>query len=278
MSNALSFLIDNLPSALSYLVKDAKHPEELRLSLGAPVVLISTEKKEYSPILCTRELLEQTLSRLTEYSFYSHSETVKEGYLSLPYGIRAGVCGRAVCKGGSVTSIRDLSFLNVRIPSSVENAALPLYKKLCDRSFLDGVLLYSLPGVGKTTVLKDLIRLLSKKGLSLAIIDERGELSADAPPIDGAFYRHYPKAQAIVMAVKTARPQLMILDEISSVECPALLSAAACGVPVIASAHGRSSGEIRRRPGFEELFSQGLFPIQAGITRNGNNLIYSFSP
>ncbi|MBQ9130270.1 MAG: hypothetical protein IJX59_05855 [Clostridia bacterium] len=274
---AMSFLENNLPSVLSYLLKESTEPEELRLCLHRPVVVKTRREKRISHVICTRALLEETLARLTEYSFYNHSDTVKEGYLSLPYGIRAGICGSALFQNGKISGIKDLSFLSVRIPRNIINAALPLFSRLKSNGFTSGALLYSLPGVGKTTVLKDLIRLLSESGLSLAVIDERGELSSEEFPLDTAVYRYYRKADAIVMAVKTSCPQMLILDEIGVTEQDALISAACCGVPVVASAHGSSETEILSRAAFKPLFREGIFSLLAGLTRKESELFYHFS-
>ena len=277
MTAARSFLENNLPSALSYLLKESEEPEELRLCLGAPVVLVTLKGKRYSPVICTQALLDDTIAKLTEYSFYSHAETAKEGYLSLPNGIRVGICGRAICQNGKIEAVRDFSFLSVRIPKMVKNIALPLFCKLKEGDFQEGALLYSLPRVGKTTVLKDLIRLLSGSGISLAVIDERGELSQGLSPIDAAIYRYYPKAEAITMAIKTASPQLLILDEISSKECNAILTAVACGVPVIATTHGRDEREILCRIGLDALFDHRIFQLLVGLTRKERTVQFQFS-
>ncbi|MBP3321056.1 MAG: AAA family ATPase [Clostridia bacterium] len=277
MSDAYAFLLSHLPSVLSYLISDHKDLEELRMSIGSEVVLVSASKRIRSPIICTQALLDDTVSQLTDYSFYSHEDTVKDGYLSLPHGIRVGICGRAICENGKICAIRNLSFLNIRIPRQVCGMARPLYEKMREHCFSKGLLLYSLPGVGKTTALKDLAATLSQNGLSIAVIDQRGELSAGLLNLHAAIYRYYPKKEAITMAIKTATPQLLILDEISAEECSALLSAASGGIPVIATAHGKDIVEIVKRPGFTELFEHGLFPLTARLDRSGDRISYHFS-
>ena len=277
MTDSFDFLLSSLPSPLSFLARDHPSLQEIRLCVNAPVVIVDMNGRHEDHLICTRELLDKTLLLLTEYSFYSHEETIKEGYLSLPHGIRVGLCGRAVCQKGQITAVKDITFLCIRIPRFIKGIAHPLYKTLRTAGFQKGVLLYSLPGVGKTTVLKDLIAMLAASGKFVAVIDQRGEFSCCAQGLSCMIYKHYPKVDAITMAIKTTTPDLLILDEIGSEECTALLSCALCGVPVIASAHGEDAKEICARPGFDTLFRHRMFELLAGLTRKGNNVIYSFT-
>lgn len=277
MTKPLDFLISNLPSPLSFLLKEHPNSHELRLCLGAPVIYTDCVGRQPTHLLCTKELLEESLTRLTEHSFYCHEDTVKDGYLSLPYGIRIGLGGRAVCEKSNIRSIKDISFICIRIPHTICGAALPLFEELNKHRFQTGALLYSLPGVGKTTVLKDLASLLSRSGKFVAIIDERGEFFDCAQGHHTMLYRHYPKKDAITIAAKTATPDLILLDEIGSDECKTLLSSALYGVPVIASAHAADPEELLKRPGFKELFEHGVFKILAGITRQSDHISYRFS-
>ena len=277
MTPSFDFLISKLPSPLSFLLKDRPDLQELRLRVNAPVVITTPGGRSTTRLLCTEELLETTLQSLTEYSFYSHEDTIKEGYISLPHGIRLGLCGRAVCKKGEILSVKEVSFLCIRIPHSYKGLAAPLYDLLCRTRFQKGLLIYSLPGVGKTTVLKDLLRLLGQAEKFVAVIDERGEFSPCENTGHGVIYRHYPKSLAISMAIKTVTPDFLLLDEIGGAECAVLLENALCGVPIIASAHAESAKELLLRPGFDRLFAHGMFPLVAGITRIGTQVEYLFS-
>ena len=50
---------------------------------------------------------------------FSHEQELREGYLRLEGGFRAGVCGTAVLEGGRVKSLRDITSLVFRIPQAV---------------------------------------------------------------------------------------------------------------------------------------------------------------
>ena len=94
-------------------------------------------------------------------------------------GHRAGICGTAVVNNGKIVNIRDITSINVRIAREHKGCADSLYNKIIAVS--GGVLICGAPCSGKTTVLRDLARLLSTKGKkNVALIDERGELAGTA--------------------------------------------------------------------------------------------------
>lgn len=224
--------------------------------------------------------MKETLSCCTNRSFYSHSDTILEGYISLPGGVRAGICGKAVCKEGKILSVKDISFLSLRIPRPVPGAADPLLNLLRSTDFRKGMLMYSPPGMGKTTVLRELARKLSSPPylLSTALLDQRGELSAgleDCPSL--SVYLYYPKEKALSMALRTAAPDLIILDEIGKEECAGLAECGKGGVAVIASAHAAGHGELLARPGIAALLQTGMFDYLVGIERTGTKLSFEIT-
>ncbi len=276
MNNALSFLEHTLPSSLTYLLHSRPHTQELRMSIGAPIITVNTDGRQTSHLICTPELLKETLTRLCEHSYYSHADTIKEGFLSLDHGIRIGLCGQAVCHGKELTTVKDITFLCIRIPHHIKDVAMPLFLKMKEHRFSKGTLLYSLPGIGKTTVLKDLARLLSKEGLHIAVIDTRGELSCALKGTSASVYLYYPKALALSMAVRTVTPDLILLDEIGAEECQEILTQAPCGVPIVASAHGRSLCELSSKEDFDRLIRYGIFSLFAGLDRIGKTTRFRF--
>lgn len=129
--------------------------------------------------------------------------------------------------------------------------------------------MYSPPGMGKTTVLRELARKLSSPPylLSTALLDQRGELSAgleDCPSL--SVYLYYPKEKALSMALRTAAPDLIILDEIGKEECAGLAECGKGGVAVIASAHAAGHGELLARPGIAALLQTGMFDYLVGLS------------
>ncbi len=230
-------------------------------------------------LICTEALMEETLRMLTDRSLYSFSESMKCGYLPLQGGIRVAIGGRAITDGIHILSVKDISFLSVRIPHAIRGCAAPVYEKMKSTGLSKGVLLFSPPGVGKTTVLRELARTLScgKPPKIVALIDERGELSFSLDECPGLCpYLYYPKKEAIAIAVRTACPDYLVLDEIGADEGEILLSCAPAGVPVLASAHGRSVEELRQKPEIAKLVDSGIFSLYVLIERKGTTMSFRY--
>lgn len=281
MNPTLQKLQKILPSSLFFLLSErSEPPEELRMRVGHPVILKQYGKCALTHLVCTEDLMKETLSCCTNRSFYSHSDTILEGYIALPGGIRAGVCGKAICHEGKILSVKDISFFSIRIPRPVLGVANPLFTVLRSTNFQKGMLLYSPPGIGKTTVLRELTRTLASPPhlLSIALLDQRGELSAgleNCPSL--SVYLYYPKEKALSVALRTAAPDLVILDEIGKEECSGLAECGKGGVAVIASAHAANHRELLARPGIAALLQAGMFDYLVGIRRTGKKLSFEIT-
>lgn len=246
---------------------------EIRLRARHNASVLLDGRSILLPAVLDGEQIGTTLTALCDGSVYTYDTSLAEGYLTA-FGFRVGVGGRAVTEGGRVTGLADPTSLCIRIPHRIRGAgegAARLFYSLGGRR---GILVYSPPGVGKTTLLCDLARILSQgaRAVRVALIDTRGELYDSTLPsacqID--VLRGYPLGKGIEIATRTLSPEVILCDEIGSPEdSAAILSVAGAGVPVIASAHGGSVGELLAREVIHTLAVRGIFSAYLGIYRHG---------
>ena len=104
-------------------------------------------------------------------------------------------------------------------------------------------------------MLRDIARSLSHSGHSIGIADERCELAAmynGRSPFDlgnlTTVLDNCPKAQGMLMLLRSMSPEVIITDEIGSAEeCEAIQSIMNSGVAGIASVHGRNADGLMKR-------------------------------
>ncbi len=241
---------------------------EIRLRRAGRVSVTVDRDNVTLPVSLTKDEIELTLKNLCDGSVYAHSDTINNGYISLKNGTRVGVVGRAVCSAERIDGVCDISALNIRIPRDIYGLGAPIFEEIKKRDFLCGVLIYSAPGVGKTTLLRSLIYELSKTK-RVAVIDTREELDIPSERSRALVdvLSGYPKAKGIEIATRTLSPQYIVCDEIGADEAKTVLASHSGGVPLIATAHALSCEALVRREGIKSLYEAGIFDIFAGITR-----------
>ena len=208
------------------------------------------------------------ISRLCEESVHTYASTINDGYISLADGLRVGVCGKARCENGKIVSVREITSVCVRIPHSIYGVSADIFPLILQKQMAYSALIYSLPGVGKTTVLRDLaVRLSQKK--RVAVVDSRGEIYVREMFAHSLcdFLDGYPKGLGIELATRTLSPEAIICDEIGDEDTAGILSAQNTGVPLIATAHGEKFSEILMRPGIKKLHDAGVFRFYIGLNR-----------
>lgn len=249
--------------------------EEIRIHCGRRTTLTSRGRNIPTPVVLTRSEIDALLVRLCEGSVYAHRDTISEGYVSLRGGIRVGVCGRAAVSGSRISGVYDIDTLVVRIPHPSPPLGREIVELMREDGFTRGVLIYSPPGVGKTTLLRSLAVMLSsgKEARRVSVIDTRGELaySLDSPSLCLDLLSGYPRHVGLALASRTLGTEIMICDEIGSrADAEAICEAHNCGVPLIASAHAASVRELLGRSGIGMLHRAGTFGYYVGIARSGN--------
>ncbi len=234
--------------------------QELRLRLGQqPELCMESKSHNLTQRICAEDL-KFTLNSASRYSPWACA-TAAKGYITIAGGHRIGICGDMVVKQGTSMAVRWLSSLCIRISRDFPGISRRIKNT-------GSILIVGAPGSGKTSLLRDLVRTRSDAGAgSICVIDERCEIfpvSQDSfcytPGKRTDVLSGCPKGEGIDMAIRCMGPETIAVDEITAEsDCNALLQAGWCGVNVIATAHAGCMEELRTRPVYKPLLSEGMF-------------------
>lgn len=287
MQNNFKDAIGFLPAEIVKLLENIncdlqERISEIRLRSGKPIVLIEGNEIHfvnskgkitdiYSDDLhkISADEISSAFNRLCNFSVYRYSESIARGFVTLSNGHRVGISGTAVLQDGKISSIREINSLNIRIAREYKGCADEILLKVFNNKISD-LIIAGPPASGKTTLLRDIARQFSSgrsgKYHKVAIIDERCEIAPVKNGICGFdvgpntdILSCFPKAEGIMCALRTLSPDLIICDEIGTVEeCQAIKSGLNSGVNFILSIHASSVNELRNKPQLESLMKCGF--------------------
>ena len=227
-------------------------------------------------LLATPILIEETIMRAAQHSIYAVNNQICEGFLSLAGGYRIGISGEVVIEKSIVKSVKNFSSINFRIPHQVIGCGEKAYRYL--QKYGCNCLIISPPGMGKTTLLRDLSRIMGNSIpiLNVLVIDERSEIAScvnGKPQLDVGVNTDVSsncnKTYGFEKAIRAMRPDVIVTDELFSEEdFFAIENAVRSGVKVIASAHSDSRSNLYEKNGFKQAINNKLFDCYIFLSDN----------
>ncbi len=278
-----------------------EHIEEIRIRVCQPIILLANGKEYFfcmqsgnltkdiqGAYLVSLQDISDMLVFVSRYSLFAFEEEVRNGFITIEGGHRVGLSGQAVFREGLMQTIRNISYLNIRVSHEKKECArkvLPhLYRHPGNRqSGIFNTLLISPPGRGKTTLLRDMIRLLSDgtkehEGLKVSVVDERSEIAAcyrGVPQNDVGIRTDVldscPKSSGMMLLIRSMSPQIVAVDELGSKEdVQAVAYAIHSGCSILGSVHASDLEELAQKPVLREFLLQEYFERYLVIGRQDN--------
>lgn len=242
--------------------------EEIRIRNNKQIILKFLEKEKIINYTVKTEDILETLEKVTENSIYTYEKQIANGFITLPGGHRVGITGNAIIEEGKVINISYISGMNFRIARQIKGCSDFLLSYIYKNREIKNTLIVGIPGTGKTTILKDLIRNVSNgnengTGVNVGVVDERNEIAAMHKGIEqtdlGArtdVISNLPKDIGIKMLIRSMTPKVIAVDEIGGKKDAETINyASKSGVKVIATIHGDSITDIKLNPEINEILT-----------------------
>ena len=287
---SLREIMEQLPLSL------ARNLEEIRIRQGRPLAIKTDQQDCFIDLrgqavdmpggayMVTAEDVWKTVQLISQNSLYAFEEEFRQGFLTIPGGHRVGLAGKAVLDDGALKTLRDIGSLCFRIARAVPGAARNILPYLIDRQSGRSyhTLIVSPPRAGKTTVLRDLVRLLScgvpelkLPGCSLGWWTS----GARSPPVTGGCpsmtwapggcARPLPQGgrDADAAPVDVAPGDRHRRDRAPKQDVDAVWEMVYTGVSVLATVHASRFEELEQRPYLRDLMAEQVFQRYVFLSR-----------
>lgn len=254
--------------------------EEIRIRILQPVEFCYGKKSTFVGTVFTEADLDEMITYMSRYSLYAFEEELKQGFLTLKGGFRIGVAGAVQTENGKLVRFTKIRYLNIRIARECIGCAKGVLPYIRKGYGIYNTLFISMPGMGKTTYLRDCIYALSQgtkeiPGLKISVMDERSEI---AGCYLGVPQNHVgqrtdvfdacPKAEGILTAIRSMSPQVIAVDELGmEKDFQAVEQALTTGCRIIGTIHGNGMEDIKKNPFFKNNLEQQCFQRFVVITK-----------
>ena len=220
----LSLFPGKIRAVLENMELNFEKVQEIRLRVNQPLIVLQNGKEHIIDEFPTAKDLKEVVEAACGYSGYAYEEEIHRGYLTVLGGHRIGLAGRAVMKEGEVQTLKHISALNIRIAHPVTGCGERWREYFYERNKPCHVLIVSPPGCGKTTLLRDAIRMISEgneqyPGVTVGVVDERSEIAGTyrglrthelgmrTDVLDGC-----PKSIGMEMLLRSMAPKVLAVD------------------------------------------------------------------
>ena len=152
---------------------------EIRLRVNNPFILRYEESEIYvdargvktddarKAYIVTARDVNDTLECVCNHSLYAYEDEIRQGFVTVCGGHRVGVAGRIILDGNRIKCIRHISFLNIRVAHEIKGCSSRVMQYIVNDGRLLNTLIVSAPCHGKTTLLRDIIRVVSNSGTTV---------------------------------------------------------------------------------------------------------------
>lgn len=271
---------------------------EIRLRVHSPLLLIYSGEEFFvtedgtlvreaeRAYQIQAEDVRETMEYIGNYSLYAYEEELRQGFLTVQGGHRVGIAGKAVLEDEKIRGIRHISCINVRVAHQQKGCADKVLPYLIEKGNFCHTLIVSAPRCGKTTLLRDIIRQISdgtkeRQGLTVGVVDERSEIAGcylgvaqNDVGIRTDVLDCCPKAEGMMMLIRSMSPEVVAVDEIGTAEdIRALEAVVNCGCKILATVHGNSMEDVRKKPLLSRLVEEHMFEryvVLVGTPRVGS--------